>query len=72
MKPTCVGKVPLFMLLYHCLFLTPKLTQILYVQLEESHGIAFCSVQFPDESAIAGNLSLVNVPYAADDRASHN
>ena len=66
MKPTRVGKVPLFMLWYHCLFLTPKLTQILYVQLEESHGIAFCSVQFPDESAIEGNWSLVNVSYAAD------
>lgn len=32
--------------LYHCLCLTPRLICIFYIQLEESHKIAFC-VQFP-------------------------
>lgn len=59
---TFLDKVFLFMLLYHCLCLTPRLICI-FDKLEESHKIAFCSVQFPNESVVTGNWSLVNVPY---------
>lgn len=50
------------MLLYHCLYLTPQPICIFYIQLEESHKIAFYSVPFPNGS-VGGNWSLVNVPY---------
>lgn len=39
---------------------------VFYTQPEESHGIAFCSVPFPDESVVAENRSLGSVPYTAD------
>lgn len=39
---------------------------VFYTQPEESHGIAFCGVPFPDESVVAENRSLGSVPYTAD------
>lgn len=57
----CLGAVFAFVLLYHCLCLTPGLMAIFYRQLELSHKVAFCSEQFPNGSVIARNWSVGNV-----------